>query len=102
MVICIGFLLLCGIRRGIINSSKENIIILVARIMIVVVRWNYTKIFLSNLGRGVKRYTIISIIISLIVVVGRTGFDITGLLRVFQIIVIVIILNLSSSYVINK
>lgn len=102
MIICLRFLLLCGIGRGLINSSKENIVILIIGLIIVMVGWNYTKSFFTNISGNVHGYIMINIMLVLIFGTGGIRFDLNGAIGVIHIIMISAILNLSLSYVINK
>jgi len=74
VVIVISFLLLCGVGRSMVYSSKEIIVLQVIMLLVVLIGWKYTKVFFNNMG-GVNFNLIkMNYSIVILIVLGGTGF----------------------------
>jgi len=103
MVMILSFLLLCGIGGSLVYNSKEMIMFQMLLVLIVLIRWKYTKIFLHSVSGLRNSLVKIRYSIYLIFALGGSGFrrveSITLLVMVGRMIPI---LNSWSGYVVNK
>jgi NADH:ubiquinone oxidoreductase subunit 5 (subunit L)/multisubunit Na+/H+ antiporter MnhA subunit len=103
MIMNLSFLLLCGIGRGIIFSSKEFIMLEFVRVLVIVVRWNYSKVFFSNVSSYNTTMTLIRCSSLLLLLVGRSRFSGLDLVSIFSsIILFIMVFNSMAGYVVNK
>jgi len=99
----ISFILLCGVRGSMIYSSKEMIVLQVMLVLVVLMRWKYTKVFFNSIGG--MNVSIIKISYSVIILfaLGGTGFGGVEFVLILIIVGGVIpIVNSWSRYVVNK
>lgn len=59
MVIVWSFFILCRVGRSVVMLTKEQIVMIVVRILIVAIGWNYTKNF-TNISDGINKNVVIS------------------------------------------
>jgi hypothetical protein len=103
MIINLSFLLLCGVRGSIIFNSKEFVLLEFAGILVVVLGWNYSKAFFSNISSYNGVVTLMSFSSSLLLLIGGSGFSGLDLVSMLAFVVVfTILLNSSSGYVLNK
>jgi len=69
-----GFVMLCGVRGSLVSNSKEYILLRVFRMVVIVMRWSYSKNFINNVDRGVSKYMLDSRFMYLILVMGGCRF----------------------------
>jgi len=86
VVMVMSFLLLCRVRGSIIYNSKEIIVLQIIMLLVVMIGWKYTKVFLNNIGGLNTSLMKMNYSMVILVVLGRTGFR-----RVELILVLVII-----------
>jgi len=74
MVMAISFLLLCRVGRSIVYSSKEVVVLQVMLLLVVLMGWKYTKVFLSSI-RGMNTVLMkMNYSIMMLLVLGGTRF----------------------------
>lgn len=103
VVMILSFLLLCGVGRSIIFSSKEMIVLQFFFTVIVLIGWKYTKTFLNRIRRISSNIIKISYSLVMIMVLGRSGFGGVELVSILVIIRgLIPLFNSWSGYVVNK
>jgi len=99
----LSFLLLCGVGRSIIFSSKEFILLEFVRLIVIVVRWNYSKVFLNSVSSYDSTITLINCSILLLLVMGGSGFSGLDLMSLgVMATLMIVVFNSISRYVVNK
>jgi len=99
----LSFLLLCGVGGSIIFSSKEFILLEFVGLIVIVIGWNYSKVFLSNMSSYDSTITLMNCSILLLLVIGRSrfgGLDLASLGVITTLMIVVF--NSISGYVVNK
>lgn len=103
MIMVISFLLLCGVGRSLVYNSKEMIVFQILLIVVVFVRWKYTKIFFNSISGNGNSLVKIQYSMCIIFVIGGSGFRGIELMVILVMIRGMIpILNSWSGYVVNK
>lgn len=99
----LSFLLLCGIGGRIIFSSKEFILLEFVRVLIVVVGWNYSKTFFSNISSYNTAITLMGSSSLLLLSMGGSGFSGLDLVSVVRSTALfMVVFNSMAGYVVNK
>jgi len=103
MVMNISFLVLCGVGGSMVFSSKEFILMEFLGLVVIVIRWGYSKTFLSNAGFYNSTMTIMNCSAALLVMVGGSGFSGVDQMSVLGMTVLrTLLINSISGYVTNK
>jgi NADH:ubiquinone oxidoreductase subunit 5 (subunit L)/multisubunit Na+/H+ antiporter MnhA subunit len=103
IIMNLSFLLLCGIGRGIVFSSKEFILLEFVRVSIIVVGWNYSKTFFSNISSYNTVITLMGSSSLLLLLIRGSGFSRLDLVSIVGLTVLfILVFNSIAGYVVNK
>jgi len=103
MVINMSFLLLCGVGGRMMFSSKEFILLEFLGTLIILVGWNYSKLFLSNVSLYNSSITLIGSSSLLLLLIGGSRFcNVEMVSVIFSMVVCLFVFNSMSGYVVNK
>lgn len=103
VVMVISFLLLCGVGGSLVYNSKEIIVFQILLMIVVFIRWKYTKMFFNSVSRIRSNLMKMQYSLCIIFVIGGTGFGGIEMMIILIIIRgIIPILNSWSRYVVNK
>lgn len=103
IVIVMSFLLLCGVGRSIVYNSKEMVVLQMIFMLVVLMRWKYTKVFFNNMGGISINLMKMNYSIIMLYILGGTGFRRVELMLVLIIIGrLMPIVSSWSGYVVNK
>jgi NADH-ubiquinone oxidoreductase chain 5 len=73
MVMGWGFLILCRIRGSVVMLTKEQIVIMILGVFVIMIRWIYTKNFV-NVNDGIQKSSLMSNFWYLLVILGRSSW----------------------------
>lgn len=103
IVIVMSFLLLCRVGGSLVYNSKEIIVFQILLLIVVFVRWKYTKTFFNNASGIINAVMKMQYSMCIIFVIGRSGFrGVELILLIVMMGRVVPVLNSWSGYVVNK
>lgn len=97
-----GFVLLCGVGGSLVSNSKEYVLLGVFRIIVMIIRWNYSKNFMNNVDRSSSKYILESGFLFLIVVMGGSGFISVDVIILTFVCVGIRIVSIRNMWVLNR
>ncbi|MBP94371.1 hypothetical protein CMK18_00285 [Candidatus Poribacteria bacterium] len=101
-VMSIAFIILCGVGRSLVGSSKEYVILSFMRVVVIVMGWRYSKNFLNNVDGINSKYMMDIRFLPLIFVMRGLGFMSVDVVIIGIVILCMRMVNIGNMYIVNK